>query len=144
MADHVDRTTRSKIMARVKSKGTAPEMKVRRAVHAAGYRYRLHVSELPGKPDLVFPKYKLALFIHGCFWHGHMCENFRMPSTNVDYWTNKIRRNVMRDDENRRKLEALGWTAYVIWECQLEEGIKAFLTMLETTNKTQTRSNSMK
>lgn len=117
-------------MARVKSQDTKPEMVVRRAIHAAGLRYRLHVKDLPGKPDLVFPRYRVALFVHGCFWHGHRCDKFRMPSSNTEYWENKIRRNIERDEENCTMLMKLGWKPIVLWECDLQSGIEKFITLI--------------
>jgi DNA mismatch endonuclease (patch repair protein) len=118
-------------MGRVRSKGTTPEMTVRRAVHAAGHRFRLHRKDLPGSPDLVFPRYKLAVFVHGCFWHWHGCKRSRMPATNHDYWTNKIARNVRRDEKARSELEACGWRCRVIWECELRGGSDQLLSELE-------------
>ena len=109
MTDHVDSLTRSAIMARVKSRDTGPEMEVRRALHRAGHRFRLHRSDLPGRPDLLFPRHRLVLFVHGCFWHWHGCKRSRMPRSNVEYWTAKIERNVNRDAQTRSELEHLGW-----------------------------------
>ena len=125
---------RSAVMARVRGKDTRPEMIVRRLVHAMGYRYRLHRKDLPGKPDLVFGPRRKAIFVHGCFWHGHHCKRgARKPKQNADYWTAKIARNVARDRENLAALEAMGWQALTIWECELKEvaaletRLKAFL-----------------
>ena len=130
MTDIVNGKTRSRIMARVASKNTRPELRVRRDIHSAGFRYRLHVSMLPGSPDLVFPRFKLALFIHGCFWHKHMCSHFRMPASNQDYWSKKLARNVERDRSALGQLESLGWRCRVIWECELDEGIADTLAEL--------------
>ena len=106
-------------MASVRSKDTKPEMRVRKTAHRMGYRYRLHRKDLPGKPDLVFSSRRIALFVHGCFWHGHPCKRGdRMPATNVDYWREKIARNQRRDTANRLLLRELGWTPVVVWECQ--------------------------
>jgi len=118
-------------MAKVKAKNTKPEMKVRRALHAAGYRYRLHVKTLPGKPDLVLRKYGMVVFVHGCFWHWHGCKRSRMPSTNVEYWTKKINRNVQRGAEVQRQLIELGWKVVTIWECSIEDGIAVALETLQ-------------
>jgi DNA mismatch endonuclease (patch repair protein) len=125
---------RSSTMRAVKSRDTKPEMIVRRMVHAMGKRYRLHRDDLPGKPDLTFPRLRKIIFVHGCFWHGHDCKRgAREPKTNVDYWRNKIARNRSRDNDNRNKLNNLGWDVLVIWECELKnkeclaEIIKAFL-----------------
>lgn len=106
-------------MARVRSKNTQPEMRVRRAAHALGLRFRLYRRDLPGTPDLVFPKYKVALFVHGCFWHRHEgCPRATMPKTRVDYWQAKFHRNVERDARHAEDLLALGWNPAVIWECE--------------------------
>lgn len=120
MVDTVDKATRSRIMARVHGKSTKPEMRVRRLTFGAGYRYRLHVSNLPGKPDLVFPGRRKVIFVHGCFWHGHDCpRGNRSPKANSDYWRVKIERNRERDLSHTAKLEADGWKILIIWECQL-------------------------
>jgi DNA mismatch endonuclease, patch repair protein len=113
---------RSWTMAQVKSKNTTPEMNVRRAAHALGLRFRLHRVDLPGKPDLVFPRWRTALFVNGCFWHSHRnCERARIPKTNVDYWTKKLLRNARRDRETVRLLKKSGWRCAVIWECQAKD-----------------------
>lgn len=117
-------------MAAVKSKGTFPELQVRRAVHAAGFRYRLHRKDLPGKPDLTFPRFHLAVFVHGCFWHWHGCKNCRMPATNADYWTAKVEGNVARDAEAVNKLASLGWEVRILWECELRLGLDRLLEEL--------------
>lgn len=130
MADVFDAATRSRIMSRIRSKNTVPEIRVRRAVHSAGFRYRLHYGDLPGNPDLVFPRYRLVVFVHGCFWHGHGCKLFRLPKTNVEYWARKIENNRRRDVEAIQELELRGWQAHVIWQCSLEEGIEELLKRL--------------
>lgn len=113
---------RSAVMRAVRSRDTKPEMTVRRAAHALGLRFRLHRKDLPGSPDLVFPSRKTAVFVHGCFWHGHDCaRGARLPKTNADYWRAKIARNVARDARARGELEALGWRALTIWECELKD-----------------------
>jgi DNA mismatch endonuclease (patch repair protein) len=117
-------------MARVHSTGTSPEMKVRRAIHRAGFRFRLHRADLPGKPDLVFPRFRLVVFVHGCFWHWHGCKRSRMPATNRDYWTRKIARNVERDQRNQQRLIDLDWEVRIIWECELAAGIDAAIAEL--------------
>ena len=104
----------------VRSTNTKPEMKVRRMLHALGYRYRLHKPDLPGSPDLAFPAREKAIFVNGCFWHGHSCKNGdRMPKSNVAYWQPKIARNIRRDAENLRKLADSGWEAATVWECEI-------------------------
>ncbi len=112
---------RSAIMRAVKSEHTKPEITLRKALHRLGYRYRLNVRDLPGKPDLVFPKYQTVLFVHGCFWHGHHCKRGkRIPKTNTAYWTEKIARNKARDKKNAAALRVLGWRVITIWECKLK------------------------
>lgn len=108
-------------MSRVKGRDTQPELAVRRTLWAAGLRYLLNDKRLPGKPDIVFPSRRIAVFVHGCFWHGHQgCSRHRIPKSRVEWWTSKIRRNIERDTEVRGALEALGWTVLVIWECETE------------------------
>ncbi len=117
--DNVSPARRSWIMGRVKSQGTAPEMRVRRALHAAGLRFRLHDKRLPGAPDLVLKRRRTVVFVHGCLWHWHGCRRSRMPSSNVAYWERKIRRNVERDKAHMASLVAQGWRVEVVWECEL-------------------------
>lgn len=120
MVDSVAPALRSEIMSRIRSKDTRPEMIVRRLLHKEGFRYRLHVAELPGKPDLVFVRQKKVIFIHGCFWHMHECRGqARVPKTNVEFWAAKLRKNKERDDKNLRELRQLGWSYLIIWECEL-------------------------
>lgn len=119
MPDVHDRATRSRNMAAVRGKNTKPEMIIRKGLHAAGLRYRLHVKDLPGKPDLVFPKYRAAVFVHGCFWHGHACPLFKLPETRADFWQQKIEGNVARDEAAIVRLRSLGWRVAVVWECTL-------------------------
>ncbi|VVC75003.1 Very short patch repair protein [Aquicella siphonis] len=107
-------------MALVKSKNTKPEMLVRRLVHRMGYRYRLHKSDLPGKPDLVFVSRKKIIFVNGCFWHGHNCHLGRIPKSRIEFWTNKITGNINRDNKNIEKLRTLGWSILLLWECELK------------------------
>jgi DNA mismatch endonuclease (patch repair protein) len=108
---------RSRTMSRIRDIDTKPELQIRGALHACGLRYRLHVRNLPGKPDLVFPKYKAVLFVHGCFWHGHGCANFRWPQGNSDYWREKIETNIHRDSLVVLRLQELGWRVLILWEC---------------------------
>ncbi|PZQ11909.1 MAG: very short patch repair endonuclease [Ancylobacter novellus] len=113
---------RSAVMRAVKSRDTRPEMLVRRTAHALGYRFRLHRKDLPGSPDLVFPRFGTAVFVHGCFWHGHECaRGSRKPKTNAAYWEAKIARNVARDERAREALEAAGWRVVTLWECELKD-----------------------
>ena len=109
-------------MRQVRSQDTKPEMRVRRLTHRMGYRYRLHRKDLPGKPDLVFPGRKKIIFVHGCFWHRHDCPAGRkLPQTNQNYWMKKLDRNRMRDQQNYARLQALGWSILVIWECETKD-----------------------
>lgn len=131
MPDNVDAKTRSEVMRRVKSANTKPEMAVRRALHAAGFRFRIHRRDLPGNPDLIFPRYRVAAFVHGCFWHWHGCKRSRMPVSNRDYWESKIARNIERDGLVKKDLQKLGWEICVIWECELQQGIIKLKDQLE-------------
>lgn len=119
MVDILDPAARSTRMRSVRRQHTAPELVVRKAAHALGLRFRLHRKDLPGTPDLVFPKHRTALFVHGCFWHRHEhCRKATTPKTRVDFWSQKFERNQERDARNVAKLEALGWRVVVVWECQ--------------------------
>lgn len=122
MADTLSPSQRSTAMRAVKSANTTPEMAVRKAAHTLGLRFRLHRSDLPGKPDLVFPSRRIALFVHGCFWHGHTCpRGARIPKTNTPYWSAKIARNTARDVRNCDALRLLGWRAVILWECEVRD-----------------------
>jgi DNA mismatch endonuclease (patch repair protein) len=122
VTDVYSREKRSAVMRRVKGKDTAPEIAVRRLVWRLGGRYRLHGADLPGKPDLVLPRRRLSIFVHGCFWHGHDCaRGARVPKANRDYWTGKVTRNRTRDSASRAALEALGWRVETVWECELKD-----------------------
>jgi DNA mismatch endonuclease (patch repair protein) len=116
--DVYSKKKRSEIMGRITSRDTGPEVRVRSVLHRMGYRFRLHRKDLPGKPDIVLPKCRVALLVHGCFWHGHDCCEGHVPKTNTAYWAPKLQRNRQRDEENAAKLRQLGWTPVVIWECQ--------------------------
>ena len=124
---------RSRIMAAIRGRDTSPELAVRRALHSAGFRFRLHRSDLPGKPDLVLPKHRTAVLVHGCYWHGHGCHRDHASGTNRAYWTAKISGNRARDEANQAKLSKLGWKPVVIWECELETGIKSLVKQLTGT-----------
>ena len=117
MADIVDASTRSMMMSRVKGKNTRQEVEIRKRLFALGFRYRLHVKKLPGTPDIVLPKYKAVIFIHGCFWHVHNCSLFRWPASKKAFWKKKLSANKKRDVENIESLKKLGWRILVIWEC---------------------------
>jgi DNA mismatch endonuclease (patch repair protein) len=120
MPDVHDTATRSRNMAAITGRDTKPELIIRKALHARGFRYRLHVKDLPGRPDMVFPRYRAALFVNGCFWHGHDCDLFRWPRTREDFWRNKISANVRRDGANHGRLEEAEWRVGVVWECALK------------------------
>ena len=122
MSDILTPTQRHKCMSRIRSKATKPEMAVRRWLWAHGYRYRLNVKSVPGKPDIVMRRYRTAIFVNGCFWHGHEgCSKFVMPKSNTDFWEAKIERNRERDRENYNILLQNGWQVIVLWECQLSK-----------------------
>lgn len=130
MADNKSKEARHINMSHIRSTNTKPEEIVRKYLFSQGLRYRKNVLTLPGKPDIVLKKYKTVVFVNGCFWHHHNCSRFTWPSSNVDYWKTKIERNVQRDEEIKKKLEAAGWTVFYIWECELkkksrEEKLKA-------------------
>ena len=119
MVDRISPASRSKNMRAIKSKNTSPEKRVRSAAHGLGLRFRLHRRDLPGSPDLLFPRRKTVLFVHGCFWHRHEnCPGATTPKTNTDYWSKKFIENMERDKKNRKKLEDGGWKVLVIWECE--------------------------
>lgn len=122
MPDTVSTATRSRIMSRIKSKGTKPEVIVRRLIHGLGYRYRLHRSDLPGRPDLVFPSRRKVVFVNGCFWHYHSgCPQAHIPASNRHYWLPKLTRTRTRDEQNCALLEDQGWSVTTVWDCQLKD-----------------------
>lgn len=121
MTDIVRPETRSRMMSRIRGKDTQPEMTIRRALHAAGIRYRLHVGSLPGRPDLVLPKYSAVCLVHGCYWHRHAgCSYATTPATRPEFWKEKFRSNVERDRRQQRQLREMGWRIAVVWECTLK------------------------
>lgn len=129
--DVVDATTRSKMMSGIRSKDTKPEMTVRRYLHSHGFRYRLHARDLPGSPDLILPKHKAAVFVHGCFWHRHQgCRYATTPSSNVGRWRQKFEGNVERDLRKAQALDAAGWRVIVVWECDLKRSPQERLSLL--------------
>lgn len=130
-------------MSKIKAKNTSPELVVRRFLYSHGFRYRVHQKDLPGKPDIVLPKYRTVIFVHGCFWHGHSCKigsGLRKPKSNTDYWIPKIEKNIARDKENQRMLESDGWKVIVIWECDVKHedrlisALKSLLDLKESEN----------
>ena len=132
MADIFDAATRSWIMSRVVSRNTRPEMIVREALRRGGLRFRTQANQLPGKPDFVLPRIKLAVFVNGCFWHWHGCKRSRMPKANRRYWQEKIARNLRRDRRNKRALRKEGWHYWTIWECDLKRGILRLVGRIRT------------
>jgi DNA mismatch endonuclease, patch repair protein len=135
LVDIVDKATRSRMMAAIKGKNTKPEIAVRKALHAAGFRFTLHGKSLPGKPDIVLPKHKTAIFVHGCFWHGHNCKGFRWPKTRPVFWRAKILGNKKRDQLSRRRLKSLGWNSVVVWECKISQSLLATIVSDLQVNK---------
>ncbi len=120
MADRLSKEERSELMSHIRSVNTKPEVALRRALWRRGFRYRVNVKNLPGSPDIVLPKHRTVVFVHGCFWHGHNgCKEYTVPKTNTEFWVNKVARNQERDQEVWRKLEAKGWTVVIVWECEL-------------------------
>lgn len=121
MADVIDPAARSAVMRRVKGRDTGPELKVRRLLTRLGARYRLHRADLPGRPDIILPRRRLAIFVHGCFWHGHDCaRGSRVPEARRDYWTAKVAGNRARDSRNQAALSDAGWRVETVWECELK------------------------
>ena len=124
MADVHTTDQRHRNMAAIHSASTKPELKLRHALWLLGFRYRVNDKHLPGRPDIVLPKYRTVIFVHGCFWHGHKdCKYYTVPKTNTDFWVAKVASNQERDQEVWRKLEAKGWNVIIVWECQLKKGV---------------------
>lgn len=129
--DVYSKEKRSEIMSKVRGKDTGPEMIVRRLVHGMGYRYRLHVGNLPGRPDIVFPSQRKAIFVNGCFWHGHSrCKRSKKPADNAEFWSRKIERNMLRDRKAKARLKKIGWKVLIVWECQIKK-TDAFIETLD-------------
>ena len=132
MSDFLTKERRSALMSRVRNRGTAAERYVRGVVWSAGFRYRLNVRKLPGTPDLVLRRYRTAVLVQGCFWHGHSCrKGQRRPATNQEFWNRKLDGNIARDAANQTKLQAMGWTVFVVWECRLSEDTSDLLDYLQ-------------
>lgn len=118
--DTVDKATRSRIMSSVGQRDTGPEMRIRCSLHRLGFRYRLHVRELPGTPDLTFPRFKAVIFVHGCFWHAHGCHLSKVPQTRSQFWEDKFNANRCRDEKNTQSLRVAGWRVLVVWQCAIK------------------------
>jgi len=132
MTDTRTKEKRSEIMSKVRSKNTTPELVVRRLIFGMGYRYRLHDKRLPGKPDLVFSRRRKAVFVNGCFWHGHEnCRYGKLPKSRLDFWKPKIDRNRQRDVENLRRLEDEGWSVLTVWQCEVKDQEKLRIRLHE-------------
>lgn len=131
MADKITPAARSALMSRVRGKNTGPELTVRRLLHAMGLRFRLHRRDLPGTPDIVLPRFRTAIFVNGCFWHGHAgCRRARLPETRKDFWEAKICRNIERDSQSAAELRDMGFRVLVLWECELkdQDALRSLLT----------------
>jgi|SRR5690606_30905611 len=134
--DIVEPAKRSLMMSGIRGKNTKPEMVVRRFLHAQGYRYRLHRKDLPGKPDIVLPKLKTCVFVHGCFWHRHLgCRYAALPKTRAAFWEARLNANVDRDQASIRALQKAGWNVFVIWECELRRPNAVLQTLSESLRK---------
>jgi DNA mismatch endonuclease, patch repair protein len=145
MADSVSKKRRSEIMGLVKNKNTRPEIALRQLLHGMGYRFRLHRGDLPGRPDIVLPKWRTVVFLHGCFWHRHAgCPNTRTPKSKIKFWTKKFDDNVSRDVENQRTLLGMGWRVLVIWECEMQnlDAVASRVRYVMEDRKTCDRSKS--
>ena len=144
MADIVSPEKRSDMMSGIRGKDTKPEIVVRQLLHRLGYRFRLHCKNLPGKPDIVLPKWRTVIFVNGCYWHGHEdCHLFRLPKTRTEFWTNKIEGNRARDERNYSVLQGSGWKTVVIWECSVSKKLSLSAEQLEIAIATALTSNEM-
>lgn len=122
MADIVSSSKRAEMMSSVKQRHTKPEIAVRKILHSLGFRFRLHRKDLPGSPDIVLPKFRTVIFVHGCFWHQHKnCSKSRRPSSNQDYWNTKLDENISRDERKEKELSKLGWRIITIWQCEIRD-----------------------
>lgn len=127
MADRISPEHRSWNMSRIRNRDTRPEMIVRSLLHRMGYRFRLHKKDLPGKPDIVLPKYKTVIFVHGCFWHRHKgCKYAYTPKSRTEFWNTKFEKNIARDKQVRKELKKLGWKVIVVWECEVKDTEKLY------------------
>lgn len=135
MADKLSAEKRSWNMSRIKGRDTKPEIAIRSLLHRMGYRFRLQRKDLPGKPDIVLPKYKTAIFVHGCFWHAHGCKDSGIPKTNTEFWQKKLADNVQRDARKQQELQDSEWNVLVIWECQLKHPLELAESLQEALDK---------
>ncbi len=135
MVDHLSPDARSLNMSKIRGKDTSPEIAVRSFLFRQGFRFRKNDRKLPGKPDVVLPKYKVVVFVNGCFWHGHDCNRSSVPKTNSSIWRNKIEKNKTRDEMNIQKLHLLGWNVYTIWTCSLKEDLERLSSDLHLMRK---------
>ncbi|MDR7161385.1 very short patch repair endonuclease [Arthrobacter sp. BE255] len=132
MADFMSPEQRSAHMAKIRSKNTKPEVRLRSLLHTAGYRFRLHARDLPGKPDLVFASRRKVIFVNGCFWHGHDCPvGARLPKSNTEFWAQKRKNNEVRDAAQRAKLASLGWNVFTVWECEIPSNTAAIASVID-------------
>lgn len=132
MVDIISEAQRSWNMSRIKGKDTQPELLVRSLLHKLGYRFRIHRKDLPGKPDIILPRYKTVVFVHGCYWHRHKgCKYAYTPKSRVSFWAEKFKGNVERDKKHQKQLKEMGWTVHVIWECEVEKDIEKVRARLQ-------------
>lgn len=131
MADRISSERRSALMGRIAGRHTRPELWVRVQLHRAGFRFRLHSKHLPGSPDIVLPRYRTAVYVHGCFWHGHHCRRGTRPTSNVEFWTKKLDANIRRDREAAETLQSLGWRVHAVWTCQLTDDTDRLIAELK-------------
>lgn len=133
MADIWSKEKRSAVMSRIRSKDTKPEVMLRKALFALGFRYLIHNKALPGKPDIVLPKYKTVIFVHGCFWHYHSeCREGRLPNTNSVFWKDKLMKNIARDQKHQLELRQSGWNVLIFWECEIEKNLRSVIEEIST------------
>ena len=133
--DRISKLKRNQLMSRVKQKDTAPELTVRRRLHSLGYRFRLHSKQLVGTPDIVLPKHKAVIFVHGCFWHGHNCRKGKLPETRKEFWKAKINKNQSRDSKCELALREQGYRVLVVWECEVKDQEKLTILLQECLQK---------
>ena len=141
MPERISKAQRSRLMAAIKSRDTKPEIVVRRLVHGLGYRFRLHGRDLPGTPDIVLPRHRKVINVHGCFWHRHAgCKIATTPKSNTEFWVDKFNRNVSRDAFVLEQLRSQGWYTLVVWECELSSALKVSATSIDVAKKIQTKT----